>query len=82
MAIGIFLTYAAHKNFDVYQMDKKCAFLNDVLEETGYVEQPPGFLNDKLTNHFYILEKVVYGLKQTPLAWYAMKTNFFEDCEI
>ncbi|KAL4573963.1 hypothetical protein LXL04_020785 [Taraxacum kok-saghyz] len=42
-AFRIFLAYAAHKNFDVFQMDVKCAFLNGELEETVYVEQPPGF---------------------------------------
>ena len=32
-AIGIFLAYAAHANFKVYQMDVKSAFLNGELEE-------------------------------------------------
>nr|GEW96772.1 putative ribonuclease H-like domain-containing protein [Tanacetum cinerariifolium] len=30
-AIGIFLAYAAHKSFDVFQMDVKTTFLHDVL---------------------------------------------------
>ncbi|KAK6138711.1 hypothetical protein DH2020_027543 [Rehmannia glutinosa] len=42
-AIRMFLAYAAHKNFTVYQMDVKSAFLNGLLEEEVYVEQPPGF---------------------------------------
>ncbi|KAK6149356.1 hypothetical protein DH2020_016881 [Rehmannia glutinosa] len=42
-AIRMFLTYAAHKNFTVYQMDVKSAFLNGLLEEEVYVAQPPGF---------------------------------------
>ncbi|KAK6115531.1 hypothetical protein DH2020_007800 [Rehmannia glutinosa] len=41
--IRMFLAYAAHKNFIVYQMDVKSAFLNGFLEEKVYVEQPPGF---------------------------------------
>ncbi|KAJ9542504.1 hypothetical protein OSB04_029010 [Centaurea solstitialis] len=41
-AIRIFLAYAAHKNMTVYQMDVKCAFLNGVLHEEVYVEQPEG----------------------------------------
>ncbi|XP_023756461.1 uncharacterized protein LOC111905012 [Lactuca sativa] len=44
-------------------MDVKCAFLNGELEEMVYVEQPPGFLNENYPNHYYILDKVVYGLK-------------------
>ncbi|GAB2294687.1 hypothetical protein Dimus_038315 [Dionaea muscipula] len=41
--IRLFLAYAAHKKFKVYQMDVKSAFLNGLLEEEVYVEQPPGF---------------------------------------
>ena len=37
-AVRIFIAYAPQKNFDVYQMDVKCAFLNNVLKETFYVE--------------------------------------------
>ena len=36
-AIIIFLAYAAHKNFKVYQMDVQCAFLNGDLDTEMYV---------------------------------------------
>ena len=39
-AIRMFLAFAAHSNFKVYQMDVKSAFLNGELEEEVYVEQP------------------------------------------
>ena len=67
-SVRIFLSYAAHKNFEVFQMDVKCSFLNGELEETVYVEQPSGFVNEKYPDHCYILDKVVYGLKQAPRA--------------
>jgi hypothetical protein len=42
-AIRIFLSYACHKRFKVYQMDVKLAFLNRYLKEEVYMEQPEGF---------------------------------------
>nr|GEW65677.1 reverse transcriptase domain-containing protein [Tanacetum cinerariifolium] len=37
-AIRIFLAYAAHKSFLVFQMDMKTAFLHGSLKEDGYVD--------------------------------------------
>ncbi|KAL8103217.1 hypothetical protein AgCh_027672 [Apium graveolens] len=67
-AIRIFLAYAAHKKFKVFQMDVKSAFLNGELEEEVYVEQPSGFVDPKFPNHVYRLDKALYGLKQAPRA--------------
>nr|GEU60747.1 reverse transcriptase domain-containing protein [Tanacetum cinerariifolium] len=39
-AIRLFLAYAAHKDFTVFQMDVKTAFLNGILKEEVYVGQP------------------------------------------
>nr|GEW69268.1 hypothetical protein [Tanacetum cinerariifolium] len=40
-AIRLFLAYAAHKNFTVFQMDVKTTFLIGILKEEVYVGQPP-----------------------------------------
>nr|GFA75369.1 retrovirus-related Pol polyprotein from transposon TNT 1-94 [Tanacetum cinerariifolium] len=39
-AIRLFLAYAAHKDFTVFQMDVKTTFLNGILKEEVYVGQP------------------------------------------
>ncbi|KAL8089092.1 hypothetical protein AgCh_038747 [Apium graveolens] len=75
-AIRIFLAYAAHKKFKVFQMDVKSAFLNGELEEEVYVEQPSGFVDPKFPNHVYRLDKALYGLKQAPRAWYETLAHF------
>ncbi|XP_019159136.1 PREDICTED: uncharacterized protein LOC109155899 [Ipomoea nil] len=65
-AIRIFLAYAAHKNFKVYQMDVKSAFLNGLLEKEVYIEQLPGFAIECENKKVYHLQKALYGLKQAP----------------
>nr|GEW13116.1 integrase, catalytic region, zinc finger, CCHC-type, peptidase aspartic, catalytic [Tanacetum cinerariifolium] len=63
-AIHLFLAYAAHKDFTVFQMDVKTAFLNRILKEEVYVGQPLGFVSKQYPDHVYALDKALYGLKQ------------------
>nr|GEY80776.1 integrase, catalytic region, zinc finger, CCHC-type, peptidase aspartic, catalytic [Tanacetum cinerariifolium] len=44
-AVRIFVSYAAHKSFPIYQMDVKTVFLNGPLKEEVYVTQPDGFVD-------------------------------------
>ena len=57
-------------------MDVKIAFLNGELKEEVYLQQPPDFESSKFPNHYYKLKKAVYGLKQTPRAWYETTLEF------
>ncbi|KAK6115596.1 hypothetical protein DH2020_007865 [Rehmannia glutinosa] len=75
----MFLAHAAHKNFTVYQMDVKSAFLNGLLEEEVYVEQPPDFEQKTIGDKVYKLKKALYGLKQAPRAWYDTLSQFLID---
>ena len=63
-AIRMFLAYACHKRFKVYQMDVKSAFLNGDLSEEVYMEQPEGFKLSDNPDLVYKLKKTLYGLKQ------------------
>ncbi|GKE35362.1 retrovirus-related pol polyprotein from transposon TNT 1-94, partial [Tanacetum coccineum] len=69
-AIRIFLAYAAHKSFTVYQMVVKTAFLHGTLKEDVYVCQPEGFIDVDHPSRVYKLKNALYGLKQAPRAWY------------
>nr|GEV61431.1 retrotransposon protein, putative, unclassified, expressed [Tanacetum cinerariifolium] len=44
-AVRIFIAYAAHKSFLIFQMDVKTTFLNDPLKEEVYVTQPDEFVD-------------------------------------
>ena len=60
---------AAAKDWRVYHLDVKFAFLNDELAETVFVKQAPGFAV-KGTEHMVLkLCKALYGLRQAPRAW-------------
>nr|GEU46260.1 retrovirus-related Pol polyprotein from transposon TNT 1-94 [Tanacetum cinerariifolium] len=67
-AIRLFLAYATHKDFTVYQMYVKTAFFNGILKEEVYVGQPSGFVNKQYPDHVFALDKALYGLKQAPQA--------------
>ncbi|GJT78217.1 retrovirus-related pol polyprotein from transposon TNT 1-94 [Tanacetum coccineum] len=75
-AVRIFVAYAAHKSFPIYQMDVKMAFLNGPLKEEVYVAQPEGFVDPDHPEKVYLLRKALYGLKQAPRAWYDELSNF------
>ncbi|GJY68825.1 retrovirus-related pol polyprotein from transposon TNT 1-94 [Tanacetum coccineum] len=68
-AIRLFLAYAAHKDFTVFQMDVKTAFLNGILKEEVYVGQPLGFVSKQYPDHVYALDKALYGLNCTSILW-------------
>jgi hypothetical protein len=44
-------------------MDVKSTFLNGPIKREVYVEQPPGFEDDRYLDHVYKLSKALYGLK-------------------
>jgi hypothetical protein len=77
-AIRILLAYSSHHNIKLYQMDVKSAFLNGVINELVYVEQPLGFEDPRNPNHVYRLHKALYGLKQAPRAWYERLHDFLK----
>nr|GEV09775.1 hypothetical protein [Tanacetum cinerariifolium] len=75
-AIRLFLTYASLKDFVVYQMDVKSAFLYGKIKEEVYVCQPPGFEDPYFLDRVYKVKKALYGLHQAPRAWYETLSTY------
>ncbi|WP_447406261.1 reverse transcriptase domain-containing protein, partial [Clostridium perfringens] len=69
-SVHLSLAMACFLHFKLYQMDAKSAFLNGILAEEVYVEQPKGFVDSQKPDSVYRLKKALYGLKQAPRAWY------------
>ncbi|KAH9796154.1 retrovirus-related pol polyprotein from transposon RE1 [Citrus sinensis] len=67
--IRVLLSLAANLDWPLQQLDVKNAFLNGDLAEEVYMELPPGF--DKEGRGLVCrLKKSLYGLKQSPRAWF------------
>ena len=78
-SIRMLLAFACHRDFKLFQMDVKSAFLNGIIEEEVYVKQPPWFENEQNLDHVFKLNKALYGLKQSPRAWYDRLKKFLID---
>ena len=61
----------------IHQMDVKTNFLNEVIEEEVYIEQPKGFENINRESNLFIIKRALYGLKQVFYVWYIMIENYF-----
>nr|GFB01093.1 retrovirus-related Pol polyprotein from transposon TNT 1-94 [Tanacetum cinerariifolium] len=75
-AVWLFIAYAAHKSFTVYQMYVKTTFLYGPMKEEVYVNQPDGYVDPYHPDKVYRLKKALYGLKQAPRAWYNELSTF------
>lgn len=64
------LALVAQFNLHLEQMDVKTAFLHGMLEEKIYMTQPKGFEEKGKEDHACLLQKSLYGLKQSPRQWY------------
>ncbi|GJT92971.1 putative ribonuclease H-like domain-containing protein [Tanacetum coccineum] len=78
-AIRLFLAYDSFKDFIMYQMDVKSAFLYSKIEEEVYVCQPLGFEDPEFPHRVYKVEKALYGLRQAPRAWYETLSTYLLD---
>nr|GEV34396.1 hypothetical protein [Tanacetum cinerariifolium] len=58
--IRLFLAYASFKDFVVYQMDVKSAFLYGKIKEEVYVCQPPGFEDPNFPDRVYKVKKALF----------------------
>ena len=68
--IRVLLSLATNLDWPLYQLDVKNGFFNGELEEEVYTRLPPNFEEDKKSKIVCKLKKSLYGLKQSPFAWF------------
>ena len=62
-SIRTIISLAIEMGWRIHQMDVKTAFLNGVIEEEVFIEQPEGFEVENRESHVCKLKRALYGLK-------------------
>ena len=68
-SIRTIFAMAAINNWEIFHDDATSAFLNGIIKEALYMDQPQGFVNESSPQKKWRLLKALYGLKQAPREW-------------
>ena len=74
-SIRILISLAVNLDWELHQYDIKNAFLYGELKEEIYMDVPPGYASDATHGKVCRLKKSLYGLKQSPRAWFGRFTR-------
>lgn len=72
------ISIEAKMGWSIHQMDVKTAFMNGIIQEEMYIEQPQGFEQHERETHVCRLKKALYGLKQAPRTWYSRIDTYLQ----
>ncbi|KAK8956512.1 hypothetical protein KSP39_PZI000036 [Platanthera zijinensis] len=75
--VRVILALAAHKGYQLHHMDVKSAFLNGIITENIFTEQPAGYVQEGEELKVCKLKRALYGLKQAPKAWNMTIDHYF-----
>ena len=76
--IRLFIPLVATHGWDLHQLDIKNVFLHGDLAEEVYMGQPSGFVAQGGIGIVCRLQKSLYGLKQSPRAWFGKFSEVIE----
>ncbi|MCF8701902.1 DDE-type integrase/transposase/recombinase, partial [Corynebacterium sp. MC-10] len=77
--VRLIISLAAQNKWKIHQMDVKSAFLNGVLDEEVYIQQPMGYKVKMQEDKVLRLKKALYGLKQAPRAWNSRIDKYLQE---
>ena len=76
--VRLFISLVASYDWDLHQLDIKDVFLHGDFQEKVYMEQPPRFVAQGEIRKVCRLRKSMYGLKQSPRAWFGKFSQVVE----
>ena len=68
-SIRILLSIATFYDYEIWQMGVRTTFLIGDLEESIYMAQPEGFIEQDHEQKVCKLKRPIYGLKQASRSW-------------
>ena len=77
-SVRLFISLAATYHSDLHQLDIKNVFFHSDLQEEVYMEQPLEFVAQGEKWRVCRLQKSLYGLKQSPCAWFGKFSQVVE----
>ncbi|RVW98210.1 Retrovirus-related Pol polyprotein from transposon RE2 [Vitis vinifera] len=78
-SIRLLLSMADMRSWPLYQLDIKNVFLHGDLAKEVYMEQPPGFVAQGESGLVCRLRSSLYGLKQSPRAWFSHFSSIVQE---
>ncbi|XP_019184263.1 PREDICTED: uncharacterized protein LOC109179154 [Ipomoea nil] len=78
-SVRLLISMAAIHDWPLHQLGIKNAFLHGDLHEEVYMEQPPGFVAQGESGKVCRLRRSLYGLKQSPRAWFEKFSQVVEN---
>ena len=79
-SIHVLLSLVVKLNWSLHQLNLYNAFLYGDLTEQVFMEQPPGYVAQGETSQVCLLRRAIYGLKQSPRAWFVKFTGLHTVC--
>ena len=72
--LKVLLSYSCQNSLLIEQMDVETAFLNGKVKLRVFVKQPEGYEDG--TERVCMLNKALYGLRESPRAWYECSDDY------
>lgn len=72
--LKLLLSYCCQNKLTIIQLDVETAFLNGQVKSEVFVRQPVGYADN--TGRVCKLRKALYGLRESPRAWYEYFDNY------